>query len=89
MFSSPKYLEFFPASSGKGEALEKLCEILNIPTMNAIAAGDQENDLSMLTAAGTSIAMCNGIESLKEAADIVTVKDNNNDGLAEVLAGLF
>lgn len=85
LFSSPVYLEFFPASSGKGSALIKLCEILNIPLADSIAAGDQENDLSMLKAAGTSIAMCNGMEALKETADIVTEKDNNCDGLAEVL----
>ena len=85
MFSSPVYLELFPAASGKGTALTKLCEILHIPITNSIAAGDQENDLTMLEAAGTSIAMSNGLEKLKKNAAIVTAFDNNHDGLARVL----
>jgi hypothetical protein len=43
----------------------------------------------MLKAAGTSIAMCNGADLLKEAVDIVTEKDNNHDGLAEALQSLL
>ncbi|MCL2050770.1 MAG: Cof-type HAD-IIB family hydrolase [Lachnospiraceae bacterium] len=84
IFSCPVYLELLPASSGKGAALKKLCEILNIPIADSIAAGDQENDLSMLLSAGFSIAMRNGAESLKDIADIVTENDNNHDGLADI-----
>ena len=89
IFSSPVYLEFFPASSGKGVALIKLCEILGIDVADSIAAGDQENDLSMLKAAGYSIAMCNGTEALKKSADAVTLFDNNHDGLAAELERLL
>ena len=88
IFSCPLYLEIIPTTSGKGAALIKLCEILNIPTANSIAAGDQENDLSMLEAAGLSIAMANGVDSLKAIADIVTEYDNNHDGLALCLQTL-
>jgi Cof subfamily protein (haloacid dehalogenase superfamily) len=82
MQSSPFLLEFFPASSGKGTAITKLCQILDIDIADSLAAGDQENDLSMLQAAGVGIAMANAIPSLKEAAAIVTEYDNNHDGLA-------
>jgi len=85
IFSTPEYLEIFPSTSGKGAALTKLCEILAIPTANSIAIGDQENDLSMLEAAGLSIAMTNGVDSLKAIADIITDYDNNHDGLARTL----
>lgn len=87
--SSPLFLELFPASSGKGNALYKLCEILDIPRGLTVAAGDQENDLDMLKAAGYSIAMCNGTELIRKTASTVTEFDNNHDGLAHVLERLI
>ncbi len=89
MFSSKYYLEIFPAASGKGAALQKLCELLNIPIVLTVAAGDQENDLSMIQSAGYSIAMQNGSEAVKKAATIVTAGDNNHDGLAHALISLI
>lgn len=79
--SNDNYLEVFSSSSGKGSAVTELCDILNIPIQNSYAAGDEQNDISMLQAAGTGIAMCNGRDVVKEAADVITEKDNNNDGL--------
>lgn len=87
--SSPHFLEFIPASSGKGTALKKLCEILGIHPSLSVAAGDQENDLTMLQAAGYSIAMINGAEDVKKAANVITSLDNNQDGLAHVLLSLI
>ncbi|MFI3214419.1 MAG: Cof-type HAD-IIB family hydrolase [Eubacteriales bacterium] len=89
IFSNDRYLEFFSSTAGKGNALVELCDILNIPVANSIAAGDAENDLSMLQAAGTSIAMMNGDHSLKEIADIITTEDNNHDGLIPVITQYF
>lgn len=85
LLSNPNFLEVFPISSGKGNAVTKLCRILNIPLDHSYAAGDEENDISMLQAAGCGIAMQNGRASLKEAADIVTTADNDHDGLADLL----
>lgn len=85
VFSSPNYLEVFPISAGKGSAVTALCRILDIPIENSYAAGDEENDLSMLEAAGCGIAMRNGRESLRKSADIVTEEDNDHDGLAPVI----
>ena len=56
------------------------------------AAGDSENDLSMLQAAATGILMRNGAEMnpyLKEGADLVTDYDNDQDGLARTLASIL
>ena len=58
---------------------------INIPIENSLAAGDQENDISMLKAAGTGIAMINGTEEVKKIADVITKKDNDNDGLVEFI----
>lgn len=88
LYSNKHLLEIFPAFSGKGSAVRKLCDLLHIPTANAVAAGDQANDLSMLEAAGTGVAMLNATEEVKKAATLVTAADNNHDGLAAVLKAL-
>lgn len=85
VLSNPNFLEVFPSTAGKGSAVTALCRILDIPVENSYAAGDEENDLSMLETAGCGIAMRNGRESLKESADIVTEEDNDHDGLAMVI----
>ena len=87
MYSSDYYLELIPKESGKGASLIKLCEILGIPRENSIAAGDAGNDLSMIKAAGTGIAMINGMEEVKAAADVITETDNDHDGLAPFIEG--
>ncbi len=85
MYSNPYYLELIPKQSGKGEAMIRLCEHLGIPVRNSIAAGDGDNDISMIQAAGLGIAMINAPDSVKSAADVITEYDNDHDGLAEYL----
>ena len=83
MYSSPVYLELIPKGYGKGTAVKELSKLLDVPIERTIAAGDAENDNSMLIAAGLGIAMCNGSESTKASADVITTLDNNHDGLVE------
>ncbi len=89
IYSNPRYLEIFPAISGKGAAVHKLCEILQINPALSIGAGDAENDLSMIQAAGMGIAMINGSEEVKMAATTITEYDNDHDGLAHALVDLI
>ncbi len=92
MYSCPEYLEIIPKESGKGRALIRLADHLGIPIDHTAAAGDAENDLPMLEAAGTGVAMKNGDGRVKAAAGMVTEADNDHDGLAnvlEMLAGGF
>lgn len=69
----------------KGNALLQLAGLLGIPQKNTVAAGDAANDLSMIEAAGVGVAMYNGTEEVKAAADTITTRDNNHDGIAEVI----
>ncbi len=85
IFSNPNYLELFHKDAGKGAAVHRLSEYLHIPMENTMAAGDAENDLSMIVEAGLGIAMCNGEDKIKAAADVITKTDNNHDGLVEFL----
>lgn len=84
LYSNDKYLEIFPACSGKGTAVTTLCKHLNIPLSHALAAGDEANDISMLQTAGLGIAMSNAKEEVKKSADVITDTDNNNDGLVPI-----
>ncbi len=85
IFSNDYYLEIFNKDAGKGNAVRYVCDYFNIPRSNTYAAGDAENDISMLEAAGCGIAMLNAADKVKKAADVITAKDNDNDGLAEYI----
>ena len=66
-------------------AITFLCSYLGVPIENTVAAGDAENDISMLKTAKVGAAMANGTLQVKEAADYVTVSDNNQGGIAEII----
>ena len=87
MRSNEKYLEIFPADAGKGAAVAALAEYLNIDIADTFAAGDAQNDVSMIESAGCGVAMCNGHPDAIAAADVVTATDNDHDGLAPILLG--
>lgn len=84
-FSSEYYLEHVPLGVSKGNAITFLCSYLGVPIENTVAAGDAENDISMLKTAKVGAAMANGTLQVKEAADYVTVSDNNQGGIAEII----
>ena len=84
-FSCEQFLEVVPKGMNKGEAVKMLCRVLGVEIENAVAVGDAANDLAMLRAAGIGVAMCNGVAEVKAAADYITTRDNNHDGVAEVV----
>lgn len=89
IFSNPIYLEIFDKTAGKGNAVRFVCEHFQIPLSNSVAAGDAENDISMLQAAGTAVAMANATPEVKACADFITQQDNDHDGLSEAILQLF
>lgn len=84
-FSCKEYLEYCPIDTNKGTGVEYLRQILNMPSDSTVAVGDEQNDLEMIMAAHVGVAMKNGIQELKDVADYVTERDNNHDGIAEVI----
>ncbi len=88
-FSNDNYLEVLPKGCSKGAALTWLCDYLSVPKCRSFAAGDENNDIPMLKAAGTKIAVLNAAEAVKAAADIVTDFDNNHDGLIQIINEYF
>lgn len=89
IYSSDIYLELFDWNAGKGSALLFLCDYLGIPVADSYAAGDADNDISMLDAAGCGIAMKNATDNVKAHADVVTELDNDQHGLADMMYKLL
>lgn len=89
IYSSDMYLELFDWSAGKGNAVRFVCDCFGVPLADAYAAGDADNDISMIEAAGTGIAMANASDNVKQYADVVTDLDNDHDGLADMMQKLL
>ena len=70
--------------ANKGEALLALAEYLGVPAEQTFAFGDGLNDLSMIEKAGVGIAMENGCQEVKAAADYITA-DCDEDGVAKAI----
>lgn len=86
--SSPKNIEITSKAATKAHALEGLCDLLGIEQESVLAMGDSDNDLPMLRFAGVGVAMENGEEHIKQAADIIA-PDCDAFGAAEILEQLI
>ena len=82
------YLEVIPKVINKGQGIRDICSVLGMDTAEVISFGDAENDIPMLRAAGMGVAMGNAAEPVKQAADMVTLS-NNEDGIAFALKQLL
>jgi len=83
---SSRYDNFEVMNKGvsKGNAVKILAEYYGINKEQVICIGDSENDLSMIKFAGLGVAMENGSQAVKEAAQYIT-DSNNCDGVARVI----
>ena len=81
------FLEIVPQGIDKAESIDRLLNMLNISTEECIACGDGFNDISMIRYAGLGVAMSNAKEPVKEAADYITLS-NDEDGIAHLLMKL-
>lgn len=77
-------IEVFKSDTNKATALEQLAKYFNIEQKDIIAFGDGDNDIEMLTYAGTGVAMDNAIDTLKEVAN-ATTKSNKESGVAHYI----
>lgn len=78
-------IEVNAAGVDKGNALLWLAQYLGIEPEETMAFGDGNNDITLLEKAGTGVAMKNGIEEVKHAADRVTEKTNDEEGAAKFI----
>lgn len=79
--SEPFFLEILPLGIDKANRLEYLLNYLGLKKEELMVCGDGYNDLSMIEFAGLGIAMSNAQDVVKEAADYITLS-NEEDGVA-------
>ncbi|MCQ2391040.1 MAG: Cof-type HAD-IIB family hydrolase [Kiritimatiellae bacterium] len=77
-------LEINAKTAHKGVALRRFAEVLGLTLDNCMSFGDGANDLTMIEAAGTGVAMSNACPEVLAAADYVTTS-NDEDGVAAAL----
>ncbi len=82
--SAKIFLEFLNNKTDKGFALMTLANYLNISMDETMAIGDAGNDLHMIQKASVGVAMANSFPEVLEAADYITL-DNNNGGVGAAI----
>ena len=85
--SDKEYYEILPKGAGKGDLIPRMAALLGIKPERVIAVGDNDNDVSMLQAAGVGIAVSNACEAARAAADHITVS-NEEHAIARIVADL-
>lgn len=80
-------IEIHKKGSGKGACLDWLINHSPDPIRVTIAAGDYENDISMIRKATIGYAVSNAIDSVKHAADRITVS-HKDSAIARIIEEL-
>lgn len=82
--SQAYYLDITAPAANKGDGIAALASTIGVPLAQTVAIGDQRNDLAMFERVGLSIAMGQGPEDVRAAADKVT-RANEDDGVARAI----
>ena len=81
-------VELGGATTSKAHALQALLDEWQMTSQQVMAFGDSENDLGMIRLAGIGVAMANGMEEVKQAADLLA-ESNEEDGVAKIIEQLI
>lgn len=84
-FQSVYNIEILRKGINKNTGLKILTKYLNIKKDEVIVFGDWYNDRDLFQFGGTNIALANAVDELKEMADYVTDKTNDEDGVGHFL----
>ena len=91
VFSHQQYFEILKKSVSKGSALEYIRQMEEYKDRVFIAVGDYDNDIEMVRAADFGVAVENAREGVKQAADKITVNNDQHaihDIIYNILPGL-
>lgn len=83
--SKPYFLEILPPNCGKGEAVSWLADYIGIDKDSTMGFGDGMNDESLIRMCRYGVAMCNGVDYIRNIADYITEYDNNHNGVGEFI----
>ena len=79
--SQKGFIDINPKGASKGKALAVLATHFGVSLDEVVVFGDQDNDVSMLKLAGTSVVMANGSKKAKEGANYITISKTIRDSL--------
>lgn len=79
------YLEMRKKGTTKGNGMLRLLKYLKINSSEAAVMGDWYNDISLFKTPAYKVALANAVPEIKRMANLITSRDNNNDGVAEFL----
>lgn len=82
--SQPYYLDVTHPRANKGFVVDRLSQILAIPTHEIATIGDMPNDVPMFSKSGLSMAMGNASFEVQRAAKYVTTS-NEDEGFANAV----
>lgn len=82
--SAKVLVEISPLGSTKGAAVSYIAESYGVDIKDTVAVGDNLNDLPMIKTAGVGVAVGNAVDELKNAADYVSVT-NNEGAVAQII----
>ncbi len=82
--SSENFIEFMDKSATKGNAVNWLCNHLDVKQEHTCACGNADNDADMIEQSGFGAAVENASKLCLDCADII-VPSNNNDGVARLI----
>lgn len=75
-----KAVDIIPLNGGKGNAVNVILNYYGLAKKEALAFGDGENDIEMLEAVGTGVAMGNAKDNVKAKANAIC-KSAEEDGI--------
>ncbi len=84
-FGEVKWLEIAQKGVEKYKGIVEVAKLEGILNENIIAFGDGLNDVDMLKKCGVGVAMKNALPEVKEQADYITSRTNNENGVVEFL----
>ncbi len=86
--SFAQFVEMTHVRASKGQALAFLARKLGVARKETMAIGDNDNDIDMIRWAGLGVAMGNGSDATKAAADLLAPRIDE-DGVAAVIEELI
>lgn len=82
-------LDITPEGITKAFGIQHVSKYLKMENAPVLAFGDSDNDVPMLEFATIGVAMANGNENAKAAADVILELTNEQDGVAHYLINYF
>lgn len=88
-WTGANYFELHFKKISKGSSLKSIVEYYGISPEKTIAFGDSDNDFELFQFVNTSVAMSNSHSYVKEKATMVSLKDNEHNGIYYTLKKLL